>query len=78
MGLELYLFLRRNLVNVTRNEIKTKCAVIFLIYANVSLKCQLAKKKKETIVFQTSSTSNAVTQARSNIQMRQRIGQRKR
>ena len=45
--------------------------------SEVSLKCQLAKQKK-TIVFQTSSTSNAVTNARSNIQMRQRIGQRKR
>ena len=36
------------------------------------------QKEKTTIVFQTSSTSNSVTKARSNIQMRQRIGQRKR
>ena len=47
---------------------------------NLCAEMSTCQKEKENNCFsiETSSTSNAVTKARSNIQMRQRIGQGKR
>ena len=47
MSLELYPFLSRYLIKVSRNEIKTKCAGNFLIYAEFLSLAEMPTCQKE-------------------------------